>query len=192
MRIFVTLFMTIALASCTTMREPDRGAEAMIAPTVRFVTPGPQALGDRVTAEQLVSAQYRGDSFVWEAHIDVSPQKMEIVGLDGFGRRAFTMAWRGDALSYEAASWLPAAIKPGNVLADIALIYWPQVAVEAALAGSGAIVATTASGRSITLRGSEIVRVDYDDADAHAWNGTAHLRNLVFGYRLDIQSVRVP
>jgi hypothetical protein len=60
------------------------------------------------------------------------------------------------------------------------------------LAGSGAIAATTAAGRSITLRGSEIVRVDYDDGDARAWNGTAHLRNLVFGYKLDIQSVRVP
>jgi hypothetical protein len=192
MRIFAMLIMMSALAGCATTREPERGAEAMIAPAVRFATPGPRALGYRVAAEQLVSAHYRGDSFVWEAHIGVTPERLEIIGLDGFGRRAFTMSWRGDGLSYEAASWLPAAIKPGNVLADIALLYWPQEAVEAALAGSGAIVVTTASRRSVMLAGSEIIRVDYDDSGASAWNGTAHLRNLAFGYQLDIQSVRTP
>jgi hypothetical protein len=192
MRSLAVLFMMAALASCATVREPDRGAEAMIAPTVRFVVPGPQALGYRVTAEQLVSAHYRGDAFVWEAHIDVSPERLEIVGLDGFGRRAFTMNWRDNALSYEAASWLPTTIKPGNVLADIALLYWPQKAVQAALAGSGALVTTTTAGRSVTFDGTEILHVDYDDAGSSAWNGTVHLRNLAFGYQLDIQSVRVP
>jgi hypothetical protein len=190
MRIVALLVLIVALAGCAT--ERGRSAEAMIAPAVRFVTPGPQALGYRVVAEQMISAHYRGDSFVWEAHIDVSPEKQEIVGLDAFGRRAFTMIRQGDALSYEAASWLPAAIKPGNVLADIAILYWPQAAVEAALAGSGASVAATAAGRSIAVGGAEIVRVDYDDAGAREWNGTAHLRNLAFGYQLDIQSVRLP
>lgn len=164
----------------------------MIAPSVRFVIPGPQALGYRITAEQLVSAQYHGDSYIWEAHIDVTPERMEIIGLDSLGRRAFTMSWRGNALSYEAAPWLPPAIKPGNVLADIALLYWPQGAVEAALAGSGATVVTTASDRSVMFSGNEIVHVDYGDAGARDWNGAVHLRNLAFGYQLDIQSVRVP
>ncbi len=192
MRISAMLFLMVALAGCATDREREHGAEAMIAPAVRFVIPGPQVLGYRVTADQMISAHYHGDSFVWEAHIDVSPEKLEIVGLDAFGRRAFTMRWRGDALFYEAAAWLPAAIKPGNVLADIAILYWPQAAVEAALASSGATVATTASGRSIAIGGAEIVHVDYDDAGARDWNGTARLRNLAFGYQLDIQSVSVP
>jgi hypothetical protein len=192
MRILAMLIIMTTLAGCATSREPERGAEAMIAPAVRFATPGPRALDYEVAAEQLVSAHYRGDAFVWEAHIDVTAERMEIVGLDGFGRRAFTMRWRGDGLSYEAASWLPTAIKPGNVLADIALLYWPQEAVAAALAGSGAVVVTTAVHRSVTVAGSEIVHIDYDGPEAGAWNGTAHLRNLAFGYDLDIQSVRAP
>jgi hypothetical protein len=186
------LFMMTALAGCAAVRDADRGADAMIAPAVRFAVPEPQALGYRVAAEQLVSAHYRGDAFVWEAHIDVSPERLEIVGLDGFGRRAFTITWQGDALSCEAASWLPTAIKPGNVLADIALLYWPQKAVQAALAGSSAIVVTTAAARSVTVGSTEILHVDYDDAGASVWNGTVHLRNLAFGYQLDIQSARVP
>jgi hypothetical protein len=192
MRILAMLVIMSTLAGCATTPESEHGAEALIAPTVRFTTPGPRALGYDVAAEQLVSAHYRGDAFVWEAHIDVTPERMEIVGLDGFGRRAFTVSWRGDGLSYEAASWLPTTIKPGNVLADIALLYWPQEAVAAALAGSGAVVVTTASRRSVTLAGSEIVHIDYDGPEAGAWNGTAHLRNLAFGYDLDIQSVRAP
>lgn len=192
MRVSAILLLIFALAGCATVRGPDSGAEAMIAPAVRFATPGPQALGYQVVAEQMISAHYRGDSFVWEAHIDVSPERLDIVGLDSFGRRAFTMTWRGDSLSYEAASWLPAAIRPGNVLADIAILYWPQTAVQAALAHSGAVATTTATGRSIAAGGTEIVHVDYDDAGARDWNGAAHLRNLAFGYRLDIQSVKAP
>lgn len=190
MRLFAIVVLTIALWGCAA--ERDRGAEAMIAPAVRFATPGPQTLGYRVVAEQMISAHYRNDSFVWEAHINVSPEKLEVVGLDAFGRRAFTVTWRGDVLSYEAASWLPSAIKPGNVLADIVILYWPQEVVQSALAGSGAIAATTASGRSIAVGGAEIIHVDYDDDGARDWGGTAHFRNLAFGYQLDIQSVREP
>jgi hypothetical protein len=190
MRFFVIAVLTIALWSCAAERDP--GTAVMIAPGVRFVTPGPQALGYRVVAQQMISAHYRGDSFVWEAHIAVSPEKLEIVGLDAFGRRAFTMTWGGGVLSYEAASWLPATVKPGNVLADIAILYWPQAAIRDALAGSGAIVATTASGRSIMVDGAEIIHVDYDGDGARDWRGTAHFRNLAFGYQLDIQSVREP
>jgi Protein of unknown function (DUF3261) len=181
------IVLLLLLASCAAPREP--ADTAMIAPDVRFTVPPPATLGQTLTVHQQVVAHYRDQDFGFEAELAITPMGLDLVALDGFGRRAFTIAWHGVAPTIETAPWLPVTLRPANMLADIALIYWPQAVVAHAVAAAGGVLAVTDTSRSVSVGGREIVHVDY--AGGNGWTGTARYRNLAFGYRLDIQSVRI-
>lgn len=175
----------IALAGCATSLPP--GAEVDLAPHFPFHVPSPGELGYSITAEQLVTAHYRGDVQTFEAHLSVSPQRLLLIGFDPFGRRAFTVTSTHGAISFDAAPGLPKGINPGNILADIAIVYWPAASVRRGLP-AGAELRSSANGRSILASGHEVVRVAYDTPFASGWPISAHYRNEAFGYALDIHS----
>jgi Protein of unknown function (DUF3261) len=185
----IVLALGAALAGCAAEKLPP--GETRIAPSVVFVVPSPAALGYPVAATQLITAHVRGNVLQFESHIEIAPDSLELVGLDPFGRRALTIHWRAGVLSYEMAPWLPDRIKPENILADMAIINWPEAAIRAGLASSGATVEASLAHRTIVAGGRVIIRVDYDPAEAPPWTGTVHYRNEALDYDLDIQSVRI-
>ena len=171
--------------ACT---APPLEPGAYIAPELRFALPRPRDLGHSVNAVQLVTAHYRGDVQMFEAHLSVSPDRMTLIGLDPFGRRALTVTLTDTGIDIDKAPWFPQALRPENILADVTIIYWPEEAVRRGLARTGAVLRSDARGRSIIADGREVVRVDYAPTAGDAWAGTAHYRNDAFGYELDLRS----
>jgi Protein of unknown function (DUF3261) len=167
---------------------PPPEPAAYIAPELRFALPSPRELGHSVSAVQLVTARYRGDVQMFEAHLSVSPERMTLIGLDPFGRRALTVTLTDGGITVDKASWFPQALRPENILADVAIVYWPEDAVRRGLARTDAVLRSDAGGRSIIADGHEVVRVDYGPRQQDAWAGAAHYRNDAFGYELDLRS----
>lgn len=182
----LTLF---ALFGCSSTPGPE--PEAQIAPDVRFRIPSPGELGYSISAEQLVTARYRGDVQTFEAHLSVSPQRLVLIGFDPFGRRAFTVTSGGGSTRFDAAPGLPKGLDPGNILADVAIVYWPDAAVERGLPSS-AELRSRDDHRTILVDGHEVIRVDYDTPPARGWPRMAHYRNEAFGYALDLRSTVTP
>ena len=178
-----------ALLGCAAPQGPD--STALIAPDIRFAIPGPGDLGYSVSAEQLVTAHFQGQMQVFEAHLSVGPDKLTFVGLDPLGRRALTVTDGDAGLVADAAPWLPQGLNPANILSDIAIVYWPEAALRRGLAGTSATLEASPAGRSILAGGKEIIHVDYPAGEGASWNGSAHYRNIAFGYELDLQSKRV-
>jgi hypothetical protein len=183
------LLLLAMLTGCAT--SPGLDEDAALAPDFRFKMPSPAALGRDIDAVQHVTAHYREQSVSFDTRLSITPQQLMLVGLDSLGRRGLTVIWDGKSVESETAPWLPTAIRPQNMLADIGLLYWPEAAIRAGLVGAGAALQTDRQGRSITENGREIVHIEYDPPGGPAWTGTAHLRNLAFGYSLDIQSAAV-
>lgn len=175
------------LSGCVAPLADDQ-TDAMIARDVHFRVPAPETLGYSVSAAQLVTAQYGDKSFVFQAQLVVTPDKLTMVGLDSLGRRALTITSTAGKVEVDAAPWLPKDIRTANILADIALVYWPDRAVQDGLASSHAVVRTNARDRSITVNGGEIIHIDYDADPRRSWPASAHYRNLAFKYNLDLQS----
>jgi hypothetical protein len=188
-RLAVVLALGAALTGCATV--PLRPGETRIAPSVVFTLPSPATLGYPVAATELITAHVRGNTLAFEAHIEITPDAIDLVGLDPFGRRALTIHWHAGVLSYEAAPWLPDRVKPENILADIALTYWPEAAIRAGLAASGATLEASPNHRSIVAGGHAIISIDYDGAEAERWTGMVRYRNEALDYDLDIRSVRI-
>ena len=125
---------------------------------------------------------------MFEAHLSVSPERLTLIGLDPFGRRALTLTMTDAGMTVDKASWLPQGLRPENILADVAIVYWPEDAVRRGLARTDAVLTSDGRGRSIIAGGREVVRVNYGPRHGDSWAGAVHYRNSAFGYELDLRS----
>lgn len=187
-RHILTVFLLMGtLAGCSAASQP-RAASAFIGPDLRFAIPSPRELGHPVDATQLVTAHFRGQTQVFEAHLSVSPERLTFIGLDPLGRRALTVTASDAGITVDAAPWLPSGLRAENILADVAIVYWPEEAVRRGLSRTSAVLHADAHERTITADGQEIIRVEYESKPGEAWAGAARYRNIAFGYDLELQS----
>jgi Protein of unknown function (DUF3261) len=184
MRHLSTFLLVASLSACASMPTapalPDN--QALIGPNAIFIIPPPSALNMTVDATQQIVAHYHGQSFSFAAQLQLTPQELDLAALDGFGRRALTVTWKGSAIDYKPAPWLPSSVRPADILTDIALVFWPQTV----FVGSGVTVKDTPRRRTISANGHDLIVVDY--AAGAGWNRTAKLKNIAFDYEIDIQS----
>jgi hypothetical protein len=159
----------------------------MIGPGQRLTLPRPADLGRSILATQLVTVRAYGQSFVMEMNLSVTPQGATLIGLDSVGRRAITITWNDQGVSAETAPWVPDSLRPGSMLADIIMIYWPEAVVRKALPAGGEVL-QDANGRTIRLNGQDVLRVDHSWAAGAKWNGNLRYTNLAWGYEIDVQS----
>ena len=191
MRKTTSLALTLMLCACTTMPvdEAPHFDVVQIAPDVSLTMPSPSDLDRTVEATQLVTAHYGNQTFAFEAHINATPERFLLVGLDLMGRKLMTIDWTKDKISYETASWVPAQLHPENILADIVLLYWPDRAVNNALAKSSGKLISNADHRTIMSGNKAIWQADYASKPKNdPWSGELHYRNLAWGYDFTVQS----
>ncbi len=175
----------LALSGCV---DPAPSTSVRMAPGVVLVLPEPAELGRDVEAAQLVQARYGVQDFAFEAQISVTSARLLLACVDPLGRVALTLRWGQGRLDVQAAAWLPGAIRPDNMLADIMVLFWPEPSIRRALATSGATLASGAGWRAVRAGAEEVIRAEIPQTP---WNGTLRYRNLVWGYTLDVQSVEV-
>ena len=180
------LLLALPLAACATPLPRVPADTALIAPQTAFRIPSPRLLQQAVAVAQSVQADYGGVAMAFEAQLDITTAGLDLVVLDGLGRRALTIGWHDAEPVSQPAPWLPEAVTPANMLADIALLYWPEALLAPALLAAGARLEATPARRSVFAGGQEVVRIDYAQP---GWGGQALLRNLAFGYSLRVNSV---
>ena len=179
------------LASCASDQAPLETLP-MIAPGHVLTLPAPGDLGRSVEAAQLITIHRENETYVFEGHISVTPEKFLLVGVDGTGRRALTLTWdRSGKVTAETAPWMPSTIPPGPMLADIVVLYWPETIVRRALKESGATLAVKNGSRTVTADGVDILRADYQGGAGPAWSGKLRYRNDAWGYDIEVQSVEL-
>jgi hypothetical protein len=159
----------------------------MIGPGQRLNLPRPADLGRSILATQLITARAYGQTFVMEVNISVTPDRATVVGLDPMGRRAMTISWNEQNVSAETAPWVPETLRPGSMLADIILIYWPETAARRALPAGGEVLQEP-HGRTIRINGQDVLRIEHSWTAGARWNGTLRYSNLAWGYEIDVQS----
>jgi hypothetical protein len=179
--------MVISIAGCTARYVASPGS-ITIAPGLEFAIPTGRELGYSVETTQLITAHFRDQVQVFQAYVSVTPDKITMIALDPFGGRTLTLTATDDAIHTEVAPIVPAALRPGNILADLTIVYWPAPAIRRGLAGTSATLYDDERERTITDNGHEIVHVSYEGPHENTWTNVAHLRNIAYGYELDLRS----
>jgi hypothetical protein len=177
----------LPVTSLLTSSEPKDPNAPLIAPGQRLTLPRPADLGRKILARQLITARAYGQTFVLEVNLNVTPERVMLVGLDSMGRRAMTITWNDKEVTTQTAPWVPDALRPGSMLADIVVIYWPEAAVREALPPGGEVIQET-GGRTIRINGNDVLHVDYGWASGARWKGTLRYTNFAWGYEIEVQS----
>ena len=179
--------MMLSVTGCGARYVASPGSTT-IAPRLQFAIPTGRELGYSIDSTQLITAHVRDQVQVFQAYVSATPDKVTVIAFDPFGGRALTVIATDDAIHTEVAPIVPSVLRPGNILADIAIVYWPAAAVRRGLAGTSATLYDDDRERTITDNGREVVHVTYDTPHENTWTKVAHLRNIAFGYELDLQS----
>jgi hypothetical protein len=161
-----------------------------IAPDLVMILPRPSDLGRDVRMDHLVTARYGERVISFEGHIEVTGGDFRMAVIDALGRQALRVEWTGEDIVYSPAPWMPEALQPRNILADLVLIYWPPEVLRRALAPAHASLAVTPGCRAVVRDGVEIIRVDFfPGGGGGIAPSRVSYRNLAFGYSLDIRAV---
>jgi len=177
----------LSFAACAAHYSASPGSTA-IAPGLDFSIPSGRELGHSLEATQLITAHFHDQVQVFQAYISVSPEKIIVIALDPFGSRAMTITATDDGIHSEVAPMVPSVLRPANILADIAIVYWPAPALRRGLAGTNASLSDDQNERAIIVDGREVVHVSYSAPHENSWTKFARLRNIAYGYQLDLQS----
>lgn len=192
MRIRALLYVLIAvsLGACASAPAERPAGSVPIARDLALVLPRPSDLGRSVQVTQLVTARYGSDTYVFEGHIDATPERFLMVGVDTLGRRAMTITWTDAGIDANTAPWFPSSLRPENILADMTLLYWPEAAVRQSLAAADGELLSGPRWRSVRKNGQEVVRIDYEPTtEGSLWSGKLHYRNIAWNYALDVRSM---
>lgn len=186
----IALAAMLMMPGCAHTLVDDQGSLPYFAPDRLLALPRPGDLGRSVEVSQMITVRHEKDVFSFEGHISVTPERFHLVGIDGMGRRAMSVIWdKSGKVTAERADWLPEAVRPGSMLADIVLLYWPGHVLRPALASVDATLREGIDTRTVIVDGAEILHVDYLAGGAQSWNGRLHYRNAAWGYEIDVQSV---
>ncbi len=187
MRNQILLAAAFLLCACAPPSLPDD--EAAIAPKTIMVVPPPEASGEPTSVAQSIVAHFRGHTFAFDNQIQIAPGTFDLVALDGFGRRALSVHWQAGRMTSDAAPWLPSIVRPADILAAIVIVYGPEKTVAQSVKDAGATFTETGTTRTISRGNRDLVVVEY--GSGQGWSRSAKLRNLAFGYEIDIQSAEL-
>src|SRR5262245_3416965 len=98
--------------------------EMQIGPGRSIALPKPREMGRSLDVAQLVTMRVAGQSFSFDVRLNITPDRLVLVGLDGMGRRAMTVTWNGETMTAETAPWLPAAARPASMLSDVVVLFF--------------------------------------------------------------------
>ena len=100
------------------------------------------------------------------------------------------MNWDGTRLVVEKAPFLPDAVRPDCLLADLIAVYWPAPVVQQALAATGAKVEDHGQRRIVAADGSELLNADYAWTAKSGLVGTMKYTNVAWGYTVSVKSLK--
>lgn len=189
MKTLFAALLILILAGCAGVPKPPPGLrdnQAIVAPRTILTIPPPSAIGRRVDLAQSIVARFHGQSYAFDLQIAIDKDRLDLVALDGFGRRALTVSWKDGAPSFEKAAWLPTIFRPADILASFVIAYWPDDVVAAAIHDPAVTVVTRDGVRKVSRKGRDLIVVKYGPGEG--WNRSATLKNPAFGYEIDIQS----
>lgn len=180
------LALLLLTAACTSATTGSNDTQPFFAPGRALTLPRPGDLGREVDWLQRITVHHGSDVFAFEGRISVTPERFQLVGLDSLGRRAMTVTWDNSGkVAATRADWLPEQVRPGSMLADIVILYWPREVVRRALAPAGATLQEVGASRTVSIGTDEILKSE-DKGD-----GRVTYRNSAWGYTIDVQTVEV-
>ena len=170
----------LALAGCAAApASPERTGPLLDPPL------SPASLGRDLSRGELLTGDYGGRSRTMRVEIEVTADRLVVVGLSLAGVPLFTLEQTAAGVTVEGAALGRLPFDPAYILADLQLVHWPGDVLGPALAARGLAVEERAGRRRVIDRdGRLLVEITYGRAD-----DVTTLRHLDHPYGLCIEAI---
>jgi hypothetical protein len=145
----------------------------------------PSALGESISLQQHLTVERNGSVDELDAVLEVDPWRLDLVGL-ALGQRVLTLHYDGQRLNAWRHPLFPPEVRDEDILEDLQLVLWPADAVSQALPG-GWRIEENGARRTLLIGEMPVTVINYSSVPR--WSGKIELSNLLYQYRLIIQSV---
>jgi hypothetical protein len=143
------------------------------------------ALGESISLQQHLTVERNGSVDEFDAVLEVDPWRLDLVGL-ALGQRVLTLHYDGQRLNAWRHPLFPREVRDEDILEDLQLVLWPADAVSQALPG-GWRIEENGARRTLLIGEMPVTVINYSSVPR--WSGKIELSNLLYQYRLIIQSV---
>jgi hypothetical protein len=194
-RAFSPLALLIGLAGCAATQPhdampPETAGHMAASPPPLFPLAPPQGPARRIV--QQLTAHWPGRSEMLLCVLELDSRHLAMAGLTQDGLSLFDLSYDGKILRAEKNPWVPEALVPELIVADLQLVYWPLDSLQKRLPKSLKLEAGPGF-RRLTERGQPVAEVRYLSQESlkkeSAWPKDVELNNLKYHYRLTIHTV---
>ncbi|NKB58324.1 MAG: DUF3261 domain-containing protein [Alphaproteobacteria bacterium] len=178
------VIMLSVVASACAGRPP---ATATPVEPLRLFSLAPASLGRSLSLSQLVVGEYKDQSYKMRYEVDITPERLAMVGLSPLGITLFSLVQERDEISVETFFKQEPKFDPRYTLFDLYLTYWPPEVLRTALASRQMRFEESADGLTRHVRGPKgdiLAEVVFPPKDAA--RSEIVIQHFDFPYRLRI------
>lgn len=155
-----------------------------------FLSLSPASLGRSLSLSQLVTGEHDGKIYKIRYELDITPDRLAIVGLSPLGVTLFTILQENGQLTTEKYIKRQVGFDLRYTLFDLYLTYWPRSILQAALSRIRMQLYEAPDGsirRVRSKKGDMIAEITYPTE--HAPKGEIVIQHFNIPYRLSIETL---
>lgn len=185
MRSFLMGAACLFAAGCSLLPAAEKPAVAAVTPIGRDIMlslPTPPGYPESASLFQTATGRKDDRKVAFQAALELSPQRVDVVILAPAGPRVLSISWTGAGVVEDRSLIAPDGLTGLNILGDIFVSLWPLAAVRDALP-AGVTVEEAGGVRRIATDGRIVLEVS---TGPDGKQQTLH--NHDFGYQMTIQT----
>ena len=185
MRSLLTAAACLFAAGCSLLPGAEKAPAAAVTPIGRDIQlslPTPPGYPETASLFQTATGRKDDRKVAFQAALELSPQRVDVVILAPAGPRVLSIAWTEAGVVEDRSLIAPDGLTGLNILGDIFVSLWPLESVRAAVP-TGVTVDEAGGVRRIATDGRIVLEVSTGPDGMQRT-----LRNLDFGYEMTIRT----
>ncbi|WP_028022978.1 DUF3261 domain-containing protein [Enterovibrio calviensis] len=126
-RFTLLIALSISLMGCSSLLgSPEPKSRVALAKGVSVTLPTPAEFGGRVSVSQLINADWEGEAHTLPVHLEITPERVVLVGFSAWGTRLITATYENGRLEEDALAGLGIVLPDSRqILMNLMIALWP-------------------------------------------------------------------
>jgi len=137
-----------------------------------------------------INSKQHSEKHSFSVYLTLDNNKLDAIAFNDISGRLYQLTWRANHLEWTRSKYIPATLKPENIMADFLLTHLNRAQLRKSLVGAKVHEETSQHGkiRLIENQSGTLRKIVYANHLSYGWKNITII-NPQLGYTLDIQTV---